>query len=453
MHVHSDHMKKESLLYSQNGGRQNFVIFLCLGNLLLCRITSITNITSITSILGIARDTSKSKIIASITSIASIASIHHEHPSIANITRLMKLFLLALLLGPVVSFNSHPTSTFRRHLSVTRSLQTEETGAWIPVASTSSLADINPTSVKIFNMDYAVWRSPSGDFTVQQDACPHRLAPISQGRIDPESGCVECPYHGWQFNTSGECSKVPQMKQQESETSSVKGALSIPTLPTHVTGDLLWAFFPSSITNESFPQTTLPEDMYPVLKNTSASTSYFVRELPYSWDFLLENFMDPGHIPFAHHSLQGARTDGSPIAMEVIANNFTHCEVSFNDQIRKKPRTGVVSFQRPAYYHFRTLRGDGVWKENLKIFSVPIQHGRCRVLFESPLSNSKVPTWLVHAGSNRFLNTDSWLHDAERFSRKSAKLNYLYPTSSDLGTRTFRAWWETNGMSNGENGQ
>ncbi|GMI31047.1 hypothetical protein TrRE_jg6921 [Triparma retinervis] len=238
------------------------------------------------------------------------------------------------------------------------------------------------------------------------------------------------------------------MKQQESETSSVKGALSIPTLPTHVTGDLLWAFFPTSITNESFPQTTLPEDMYPVLKNTSASTSYFVRELPYSWDFLLENFMDPGHIPFAHHSLQGARTDGSPIAMEVIANNFTHCEVSFNDQIRKKPRTGVVSFQRPAYYHFRTLRGDGVWKENLKIFSVPIQHGRCRVLFESPLSNSKVPTWLVHAGSNRFLNTDSWLHDAERFSRKSAKLNYLYPTSSDLGTRTFRAWWETNGMAN-----
>ena len=178
-----------------------------------------------------------------------------------------------------------------------------------------------------------------------------------------------------------------------------------------------------------------------ILRNILASHSNIHTHLA----VLLENFMDPAHIPFAHHSLQGSRTDGSPIAMEVIANNFTHCEVSFKDQIRKKLRTGVVSFQRPAYYHFRTLR-DGVWKENLKIFSVPIQHGRCRVLFESPLSNSKVPTWLVHAASNRFLNTDSWLHDAERFSRQSAKLNYLYPTTSDLGTRTFRAWWEANGM-------
>jgi len=191
--------------------------------------------------------------------------------------------------------------------------------------------------------------------------------------------------------------------------------------------------------------------------------------------------------------------------MEVIANNFTHCEVSFKDVIQNKPRTGgeigrvakrqadnaiasgenrmhsyfstrlaspvsttinpypssqpfsgfasliaVVSFQRPAYYHFRTLR-DGVWKENLKIFSVPVSHGRVRVLFESPLSNSKVPTWLVHAGSNRFLNTDAWLHDAERFSRGgSEKLNYLYPTSSDIGTRTFRSWWQDNGMAQGE---
>lgn len=27
------------------------------------------------------------------------------------------------------------------------------------------------------------------------DTCPHRLAPLSEGRID-ESGCIECPYHG-----------------------------------------------------------------------------------------------------------------------------------------------------------------------------------------------------------------------------------------------------------------
>ena len=35
------------------------------------------------------------------------------------------------------------------------------------------------------------------------DVCPHRMAPLSQGRIDPHSGCIECPYHGQQFDTKG----------------------------------------------------------------------------------------------------------------------------------------------------------------------------------------------------------------------------------------------------------
>eukprot|EP00966_Prymnesium_polylepis_P267498 6179543-Prymnesium_polylepis.1 len=43
------------------------------------------------------------------------------------------------------------------------------------------------------------------------DACPHRLAPLSEGRVDAE-GRIECPYHGWTFSESGECTKIPQLK-------------------------------------------------------------------------------------------------------------------------------------------------------------------------------------------------------------------------------------------------
>ena len=46
----------------------------------------------------------------------------------------------------------------------------------------------------------------------------------------------------------------------------------------------------------------------------------FVRELPYSFDILIENFMDPAHIPFAHHGLQGMRSDGSPIEMKALVS-------------------------------------------------------------------------------------------------------------------------------------
>ena len=55
----------------------------------------------------------------------------------------------------------------------------------------------------------------------------------------------------------------------------------------------------------------LPEEVLPLL-TTGNLSSFTVRDLPYSFDFLVENFMDPAHIPFAHHSLQVRRSRSLP---------------------------------------------------------------------------------------------------------------------------------------------
>ena len=70
-------------------------------------------------------------------------------------------------------------------------------------------------------------------------------------------------------------------------------------------------------------------------RTVDEDASTYTRDLPYGWDTLLENIVDTAHIPFAHHGLQGVRSDGSPIAMRSIASNATHCEVTFEDQIRR----------------------------------------------------------------------------------------------------------------------
>lgn len=179
---------------------------------------------------------------------------------------------------------------------------------------------------------------------------------------------------------------------------------------------------------------------------------------------------DPAHIPFAHHSLQSVRDDGSPIEMGVLASNFTHVECTFKDVSRGKPRDGVVSFQRPALYNFR-LRANETeeYKPSLLIFCAPVEAGRCRMFMPDFKLGNLVPRWLGHMGSNRFLNTDAWLHDAERASRMNAEtinknrgsvavgaaragrrptdgLNYNLVTRSDLGPRSFRTWWSRHGF-------
>lgn len=174
---------------------------------------------------------------------------------------------------------------------------------------------------------------------------------------------------------------------------------------------------------------------------------------------------------FAHHSLQGVRDDGSPIMMKEMANNFTHVECSFVDTCRGKQRDGVLSFQRPALYHFRLRANETAeYTPSLLIFTVPIEEGKCRTIFpDFPMK--ALPTWLGHLGSNRFLNTDTWLHDAERSARmgsdtlnkqlgpvavgaaKAGKqpvdgLNYNFATKSDLGPALFRKWWMEHGFAN-----
>jgi pheophorbide a oxygenase len=53
-----------------------------------------------------------------------------------------------------------------------------------------------------YDKEAAAWRT-------FLDMCPHRLAPLSEGRID-EQGCIQCCYHGWSFKGDGSCARIPQ---------------------------------------------------------------------------------------------------------------------------------------------------------------------------------------------------------------------------------------------------
>jgi len=368
--------------------------------------------------------------------------------------------------------------------------QEEGIGAWIPLGSAKGLEGLGPQRIRLMGIDLVVWHTtgagtPNNNtdkknkkskgpekqeliWTAQVDACTHRLAPLSQGRVNPKTNCIECPYHGWNFDTEGTVQHIPQLEPTKSITSVQKNqGGNIQTFPVHPVGDLLFVFLPSSLHGEMFPQSLLPEEWYPHLSNQlKDGKQIFVRDLPYSFDFLVENFMDPAHIPFAHHKLQSTRDDGMPIPIEELVSNFTHVEASFKDVTAKRPRDAYASFQRPSFYHFGEYKGDdGEIDEasgkpskvpKLCIWLAPVEAGASRVFFVSP--PIKVPTFLLHAGSNRFLNSDTWLHDNERevikrkeagakgVEKKLAGMDYIYASQSDKGVSIFRKWWKNNGF-------
>ena len=67
------------------------------------------------------------------------------------------------------------------------------------------------------------------------DGC--RLAPLSQGRIEPSDGTLQCSYHGWRFSGSGRAAAIPQAAHdsphvEETACSSKRSCAA--TYPTQV---------------------------------------------------------------------------------------------------------------------------------------------------------------------------------------------------------------------------
>ena len=163
------------------------------------------------------------------------------------------------------------------------------------------------------NKRYVAWRDNDGEWRVMDDACSHRLAPLSEGRIDRETNRLECAYHGWSFETSGTCSRVPQAVEAVQAAATAQARACVASYSTRVEKRVLffwpWAEDPLSVLGDEWAH---PEAM---LAGVAEGASTYTRDLPYGWDTLLENIVDPAHIPFAHHGLQGKRSDAIPINM------------------------------------------------------------------------------------------------------------------------------------------
>lgn len=144
--------------------------------------------------------------------------------------------------------------------------------------------------------------------------------------------------------------------------------------------------------------------------------------------------------------------------MKIIASNFTHLQSEY--RVTGKQRVGLITVERPAFVHYR--RTDVANSPYVHFFTAPIDEGRSRIIMKA-YGIKFVPKWLLHLAMNQFLNSDAWLHDAERSARinntvpvgaaRAGKkptngLNYMLASKSDAGATSFRKWWITHGYAN-----
>ncbi len=329
--------------------------------------------------------------------------------------------------------------------------------AWYPVFYIADLDKAKPTRFTLLDQDVVIWWEPkSQTWRVLADQCPHRLAPLSEGRIN-ESGLLECPYHGWAFSGSGACEHIPQ--QASEGEAHLSSRACVDSLPTKVCQDLLFVY-PGDPENAA-------RVSIPVIEALEAEPDGWVmlntfRDLPYDALTLLENVLDASHIPYTHHKTVSKRENAAPMQMDVVAFD----KQGFQGIWPKGPRKGQLGTQHTTFvapslmYHDLTSKQFG--RTLTVVYATPIRKGECRVFARFPFKFASklpgffiklTPRWYSHIGNNRVLEDDQiFLHLQERLLEKGsdslserpsqrpyAQTCYL-PTQADRYVVAFRRW-------------
>nr|BAQ35511.1 chlorophyllide a oxygenase [Nephroselmis pyriformis] len=162
---------------------------------------------------------------------------------------------------------------------------------WYAIEFTSRLKDDMLVPMELFGEPWVLFRDGEGGVGCVYDACAHRACPLSLGKI--ENGNVQCAYHGWEFNTEGECEKIPSVADSKKSCKGV-GVRSIPV--REVEGMIF--VWPGDREPDSEPHMGL----LPGAGQGYENHAEIVLDVPVEHGLLLENLLDLAHAPFTHTS-------------------------------------------------------------------------------------------------------------------------------------------------------
>ncbi len=180
---------------------------------------------------------------------------------------------------------------------------------WTPVLPLAEI-ETQPVAIGLAGERVVLFRNSQDEIGALVDRCPHRGAALSLGRVNAD-GCLECPYHGWQFDTDGACTHVPLNNPADLQLSK----LAAVSLPTRIIAGLVWVFTGQG----EAPEPQLPASLM------RPNESYFLyhEEWNAHWTRLVENALDYVHLPYVHRNsfggeiVKNATDSGSFVEFEI----------------------------------------------------------------------------------------------------------------------------------------
>ena len=162
---------------------------------------------------------------------------------------------------------------------------------WYVILESKELKKRKPLKVRRFSEYLALWRDESNNVCCIADKCCHRGVSLSCGRII--NGKLECPFHGFIYDKSGEVRTIPA----NGKSSPVPEVMKVRAYKTFEAYGLIWLWWgdDDKMTPEPF--------FFKELEHFSYST--FKDHWKVHYSRAIENQLDVVHLPFVHKTTIG----------------------------------------------------------------------------------------------------------------------------------------------------
>jgi 5,5'-dehydrodivanillate O-demethylase len=230
---------------------------------------------------------------------------------------------------------------------------------WHPIYRAEDLPAGRAKPLRILGEDFTLYRAQSGTPYGLAFRCAHRGTQLSSGWVEGED--LRCYFHGWKYNSSGQC--IEQPGEPESFCEKVR----LKTYPVQEYLGVIWAY-----QGEGEPP---PLPRFPEFEDESVG----VREVfSYTWPCNFFNVIDndPIHIPFVHRSFAANSN-----RMNVPLLESEETDYGFLTRANFGPGdTKLYHMYTPNLGHRKVDVGTAYTGDDL-ICRVPIDDGNCVTIF------------------------------------------------------------------------
>ncbi len=160
---------------------------------------------------------------------------------------------------------------------------------WYVACESAELGD-EPLPVRMLGCDFALFRDGAGKAACLSAVCCHRGGDLARGRAS--GGCLQCPYHGWQFDSSGRCVRMPPLGDEVRPPQRAR----VDAYPVIERYGYVWVFLGDLAPGE---RPELP-DFLPLYGDTNWRMVRLQRDWNANWARIHENLLDTSHLYLVH---------------------------------------------------------------------------------------------------------------------------------------------------------